>query len=545
MLKKLEGNLLLVSAMICIPLLLLQGIWLAPPSPPHTLLLVMITTIAGFAVLLWFTLGVHKAERRRLEQRWMQALQHRDPAKLDSPQAQAVLRQLLVSFNTSDMDARRQISELHHQAHLDELTRLRNRHGFQRDMSVFLQQEETHSAFLILIRASKLATINDQRGALAGDTYLKELTELISQVVSHIPGHQIYRISGADFAVLLQPADDIQPHLLGQGLKLAFDQYQQQHGLAGTAYSGLTPLSSGQKIEAILARADLALARAQTGITNGWAIQQYDSSLDLHGQQHWKKVLDELLEQERVSFHSQPIQVLNQDIVPYQEIYARFNSGEGTVLPMDTLFAMAQRLDMVMRLEQMLIRHLMRQHRAFGSHHGRWGLRLSGSALQNSTFLIWLDQQLSKDPDTAAHLVFELNEEQLERNPTAAKRLFDQLRRQGSRSAICNFGKGIDSFALLRELKPDYVKLDSALITALEQDPANQQFVQMVVDVSHRMGCLVIAEGVEEPDQKQLLQGMYVDGLQGYLIARPQELRPDIPLQGPFTGGASTSAGSI
>nr|WP_277994504.1 hypothetical protein [Aeromonas encheleia] len=58
------------------------------------------------------------------------------------------------------------------------------------------------------------------------------------------------------------------------------------------------------------------------------------------------------------------------------------------------------------------------------------------------------------------------------------------------------------------------------------------------------MGCLVIAEGVEQLAQKQLLQGMYVDGLQGYLIAKPQELRPDIGQLGLFTEDASTSARS-
>ena len=306
----------------------------------------------------------------------------------------------------------------------------------------------------------------------------------------------------------------------------------------------MTRLSSEQKIEAILARADLALARAQTEAVNGWAIQQNDDVVELQGQRHWTQVLTDLMEQEHVSFTCQPIMPLHPGMLAYHDIYARFSSVDGTVLPSDTLLAMAQRLDMVMRLEQMVILNIMRQYRAFGSHNGRWGIGLSGNLLQNSSFLIWLDHQLQKDPDTSANLVFELDEEQLERNLTGARRLFELLRRHGSRSAICNFGKGIGSFSLFRELKPDYIKLDPALITELEQDLTNQQFVRMIVDVSHRMGCLVIAEGVEQLAQKQLLQGMYVDGLQGYLIAKPQELRPDIGQLGLFTEDASTSARS-
>ena len=544
MLDKLKGNLWLISAMVCIPLLLLQGLWLAQTAPLLTLLLVMVTTITGFALLLLLIQYVHKAEQARQEQRWLQALQQQNPTWLESPQAQAALRQLLTSFSEAKFDAHRQISELHHQATQDEMTHLLNRHAFRRDLTELLQQEDTQTAILVLIRATELGKLNAQRGFQSGDAYIKDIANLITHTVNRFPAHQVYRISGADFAVLVPPVANIPPHLLGRDLKLAFDQYQQQHGLESAAYSGMTRLSSEQKIEAILARADLALARAQTEAVNGWAIQQNDDVVEFQGQSHWNQVLTALLEQGHVDFTCQPIMPLHSGMLTYHDIYARFSSVDGAVLPTETLLAMAHRLDMVMRLEQMVILNIMRQYRAFGSHNGRWGFSLSGSLLQNSTFLIWLDHQLQKDPNTSANLVFELDEEQLERNLSGAKRLFELLRRHGSRSAICNFGKGIGSFSLFRELKPDYIKLDPALITELEQDLTNQQFVRMIVDVSHRMGCLVIAEGVEQLGQKQLLQGMYVDGLQGYLIARPHELRPDISQLGLFTEDASTSTGS-
>ncbi|MCX7131892.1 GGDEF domain-containing protein [Aeromonas sp.] len=545
MLNKLGSNLLLIAAVTCAPLLLLQGIWLTAQATPFTLILIVGTTLLGFGLLLMLAYRARNAEREQQEQVWLKALRLRDPACLESPAAQEALQQLLTRFNEAELDAHRQISELHNQATQDELTQLQNRHAFRRDMTELLQRDQdTQTATLVLIRATELGKLNAQRGFQSGDAYIKDIANLITRVVSRFPGHQVYRISGADFAVLVQPVANIPPPLLGRDLKIAFDHYQQQHELESAAYSGLTRLSSGQKIEAILARADLALARAQTETVNGWAIQQDDDMVELQGQRHWKLVLDDLLEQERISFTYQPIQPMHRSMLAYNEIYTRFSGADGTVLPTDTLFAMAQRLDMVMRLEQMLVIHVMRQYRAFGSNQSRWGINLSSNLLQNSTFLIWLDRQLLKDPNTSANLVFELDEEHLERNMTGAKRVFELLRRNGSRSAICNFGKGIGSFNLFRELKPDYIKLDPALITGLEQDLTNQQFVRMIVDVSHRMGCQVIAEGVEQLGQKQLLQGMYVDGLQGYLIAKPQQLRPDISQLGLFTENASTSAGS-
>ncbi|WP_330544311.1 GGDEF domain-containing protein [Aeromonas hydrophila] len=545
MLNKLGSNQLLVIALLCAPLLLLQGLWLAFTSTLLTLLIILATSLLGFGLLSMLTLRLQQAQRSHQEQVWCRALQLRDPTCLTTPEAQAALQQLLAHFNEAERDAHRQISELHNQATQDELTQLQNRHAFRRDMTELLQRDQdTQTATLVLIRATELGKLNAQRGFQSGDAYIKDIANIITRVVSRFPGHQVYRISGADFAVLVQPVANIPPPLLGRDLKIAFDHYQQQHELESAAYSGLTRLSSGQKIEAILARADLALARAQTETVNGWAIQQDDSVVELQGQHHWKLVLTELLEQERISFTYQPIQPMHRSMLAYNEIYTRFSSADGTVLPTDTLFAMAQRLDMVMRLEQMLVTHVMRQYRAFGSNQSRWGINLSSNLLQNSAFLIWLDRQLLNDPNTSANLVFELDEEHLERNLTGAKRVFELLRRNGSRSAICNFGKGIGSFNLFRELKPDYIKLDPALITGLEQDLTNQQFVRMIVDVSHRMGCQVIAEGVEQLGQKQLLQGMYVDGLQGYLIAKPQQLRPDISQLGLFTEDASTSAES-
>ncbi|MFM4857150.1 EAL domain-containing protein [Aeromonas hydrophila] len=545
MLNKLGSNQLLVIALLCAPLLLLQGLWLAFTSTLLTLFIILATSLLGFGLLSMLTLRLQQAEHSHQEQVWCRALQLRDPTCLTTPEAQAALQQLLAHFNEAERDAHRQISELHNQATQDELTQLQNRHAFRRDMTELLQRDQdTQTATLVLIRATELGKLNAQRGFQSGDAYIKDIANIITRVVSRFPGHQVYRISGADFAVLVQPVANIPPPLLGRDLKIAFDHYQQQHELESAAYSGLTRLSSGQKIEAILARADLALARAQTETVNGWAIQQDDSVVELQGQHHWKLVLTELLEQERISFTYQPIQPMHRSMLAYNEIYTRFSSADGTVLPTDTLFAMAQRLDMVMRLEQMLVTHVMRQYRAFGSNQSRWGINLSSNLLQNSAFLIWLDRQLLNDPNTSANLVFELDEEHLERNLTGAKRVFELLRRNGSRSAICNFGKGIGSFNLFRELKPDYIKLDPALITGLEQDLTNQQFVRMIVDVSHRMGCQVIAEGVEQLGQKQLLQGMYVDGLQGYLIAKPQQLRPDISQLGLFTEDASTSTES-
>ena len=154
------------------------------------------TTLTGFALQLFLTHSVRRGEKARQEQRWLLALQQRDPAMLDSVQAQTALRQLLASFNEAEIDAHRQITELHNQATRDEMTGLGNRHAFRRDLTELLQQENTQTAILVLIRATELGTLNAQRGFQSGDAYIRDIAALISHTVSRFPGHRVYRISG-------------------------------------------------------------------------------------------------------------------------------------------------------------------------------------------------------------------------------------------------------------------------------------------------------------------------------------------------------------
>ncbi|MGY3864310.1 EAL domain-containing protein [Aeromonas bivalvium] len=471
----------------------------------------------------------HKAEENR-RAALIEALEQGSAAQLAPSPEQQALQQLLERQHQELAQLHHRLDELTRSSQQDPLTQLANRQCFRRDITHLLQEESgTRTAILVLIRATALESVNRQRGFLSGDHYLKEVTTLIQRAALRWPAHHLYRISGSDFAVLIHDIHNLPLPLIGRDLKLTFDLHQQSQPLASVACSGITTVCSQQPIEAILSRADLALARAQTGELNGWSIQLEDEHEHGVGEQQWRQVIERILEQERITLSYQPIARLHGNLLAYYSVYPGFYGEDESMLAADSLFAMAQRLDLLMRLTQLVIRHLIREHKTLGAEQSRWGIALSPHLLHNSAFLIWLEYQLVTDPDTAAHLVFELDEESLSRQRAGARRLFELLRRCGSRSAICNFGQGIRSFSLFQEIKPDYLKLDPALLLDLEQDGTNQQFVRMIVEMAHRMGSQVIAEGVEQSSQKALLESLYVDGLQGHLIAHPSAT-PTMPV---------------
>ncbi|MCE2596813.1 EAL domain-containing protein [Motilimonas cestriensis] len=428
-------------------------------------------------------------------------------------------------FHQVMQEQQQKIQLLAKQVNMDNLTGLNNRHAFRKELTQILSSEgDSNAAILALVRASELHNINQQRGYQQGDIYLSDIGRMLVQLIKRFPECQCYRISGSDFALLAPNMTISAAQKLAKTLKHQFDEYQALHNLESVAYTGLSAISSGQLPEQVLARADIALAKSQTEGVNAWAFEQSDSNETNLGQLHWKKVIEEIIETRAVMLLHQPIQAIHRNMKGYQEIFTRFVGQNNAMIPTETVFAMAQRMDLIVKLEQVILETMVSQCRHKTDGSARWGVNISATSLQNSAFIVWLERLLLREPNIAASMIFEFDEEVLDRNLVASKRVFDMLKRTGSRSAISKFGKGIGSFRLFKELKPDFVKVDAGLISNIERDSANQQFLRMIVDVAHRMGCQVIAEGVEHLEQKQLLENMYVDGLQGFLISRPTPL---------------------
>lgn len=468
---------------------------------------------------------LHRHVRQRLEQGMIQEIESQQKEHTLFPGVTQAMERRFKEMHLLVEEAERRVLELELRVNQDPLTGLLNRVCFRQDLLELLHQEsQSDMNLLAIVRATELASINQQRGYVAGDQYLQDIAELLQKAGKRFPGMRVYRLAGSDFAMVLKHAAAPYAQQLGKELKQQADAYQLQHNIETVAYSGMTLFRSGQQPEHVLGRGDLALAKAQTSIINGWFVQESDAEDYLQGESHWKQVITDVIERRAITLVQQPIQSMNISIRSYTEIFARFYGANSQVMPTETLLAMAQRHDLLIRLEQQIIELIMQHYVTHAPANERWGINLSANALMNTAFLIWLERQLLRDANVAMNLVFEIDEDLLDCNLAASNRLFEMLRRVGSRSSISKFGKGLGSFRLYRELKPDYIKLDPSLISVLERDSAGQQFIRMIVEVSHRLGCVVIAEGVEHLAQKQLLETMYVDAVQGYLIARPAPL---------------------
>lgn len=416
----------------------------------------------------------------------------------------------------------------------DSLTGISNRKKFRFDLSANLNDTENVSTSLLaIIRATELNSINQTRGFARGDQYLQDVAKLVSEVLKKFTATltvgskkkpELYRLSGSDFAIIVPNSTMAMANQLIKDLHHSFDQYMAEHELESTAYTGITFIKPGQTEEQVLSRADRALSEAQTSAVNSGTIKSETDDDFLKGESQWAGIIQNIIDNRSITLQQQPILSLSFNARCYNEIFTRFVNEEGQNYPTETVIAMAQRHDLLTKLEQTIIESILLRYRKNNLTNQRWGINLSINALISTSFVIWLERQLLKNAEICSNIVFEISENILECNIPAAIRLFDMFRRVNVKSCICKFGNGLGSFRLYRELKPDYIKLDPTLVDTLERDHTSQIFVRTIVEVSHRMGCIVIAEGVEEYSQKQMLESMYIDAVQGYLIAKPGPL---------------------
>ena len=484
----------------------------------HFGILAAVTVIAATVIMMFISVYLQNICYSRMKH----SIKEKDFESFPVPSVGAELQNFVSETDAKIAELQNKNKDLESRVNQDPLTNLFNRTYFRSDLERMLSETDNpDSSLLAIVRATELSIINETRGYPIGDKYLRDVAGLVSATARKFTSAVAYRLAGSDFAVLIPHAKPDICEVLGKELEESFNAYQEENEIDGVAYTGITLFKPGQTGERILGRTDLALSKAQTAGSNSFFVQTKDSEDYLHGESEWSKVVQKIIDSRSIKFNQQPIRSLNISSKCYTEIFSTFIGDNGKKLPTETILAMAQRNDQLVSLEEMIIELIIDKYQEIEKNNGSWGINLSASALSSTKFVLWLETQLMKVPDVAANLVFEISEDLLECNLVASIRLFDMLRRVGSRTSISRFGKGLSSFRLYRELKPDFIKLDPSLVDDLDRDHTSQQFIRMIVEISHRLGCTVIAEGVEEFNQKRTLESMYIDAVQGYLIAKP------------------------
>jgi EAL domain-containing protein (putative c-di-GMP-specific phosphodiesterase class I) len=160
-----------------------------------------------------------------------------------------------------------------------------------------------------------------------------------------------------------------------------------------------------------------------------------------------------------------------------------------------------------------------------GGHHLRTCcINLSGSSLTDEHLLHYIQGKLAEYEVSPRLVCFEITETATIANMNRALRLISELRARGCRFALDDFGTGLASFAYLKHLPVDFLKIDGSFVKDIVRDPVNLAIVKATNEIGHALGIKTIAEYVEDVETLHALRELGVDYGQGFGIARPRPL---------------------
>ncbi|TLP61185.1 MULTISPECIES: EAL domain-containing protein [Pseudomonas] len=434
-----------------------------------------------------------------------------------------------------DMTQERQyIANLSWQATHDALTGLANRREFEyrleQALNILSRQGGRHSLMFLDLDQFKL--VNDTCGHAAGDELLRHICAVLQSGLRECD--TLARLGGDEFGVLLENCPPEQSERIAEQLRQAVQSLHfvwKGRPFVTTVSVGLVHISQASyTLEASLRAADMACYMAKEKGRN--RVQLYhadDSELSMRfGEMAWIQRLHVALEENRFCLYAQEIAPLRpHEGAGHIEILLRLHDESGrTILP-DSFIPAAERYGLMTALDRWVVRSVFQVIRQC-LDEGREGplamcaINLSGTSIGDDNFLEYLHRLFAEFDIPPRLICFEITETSAIANLGSAIRFINELKGLGCKFSLDDFCAGMSSFAYLKHLPVDFLKIDGSFVKDMLDDPINRAMVEVINHIGHVMGKRTIAEFVETPLIEQALQEIGVDYAQGYLIERPQ-----------------------
>ena len=239
----------------------------------------------------------------------------------------------------------------------------------------------------------------------------------------------------------------------------------------------------------------------------------------------WARVIKEAIEKDRFVFALQPILDVNSREVVTREILLRMLGEESGELIMPGVFiSAAERFGLVQEIDRWVIRRGLRylSERTAQGHHDHLSINLSGQTVNDPKILDLITDTLQESGVDPTQITFEITETVAIADLSVASTLLEHLRVMGCKTALDDFGVGYCSFAYLKDLPVDYVKIDGSFVREIASDAVQWAMVKSMNEIAHAMDKRTVAEFVDNDKVLRILQEIGVDFVQGYLTGRPE-----------------------
>jgi diguanylate cyclase (GGDEF)-like protein len=447
-----------------------------------------------------------------------------------------------VSLDGAREELRRSRSHLEHLATHDPLTDLPNRRALEAALNQLVngcRRNEQHGA-VVLIDLDGFKYVNDSRGHAAGDAVLVYVADVLRAAVR--PADVLGRLGGDEFAVLLADtgaaeAEQVVQRLL-DALRDAVILLEGGRAVRTTASIGLAVFGPETALsgEQLLVDADVAMYDAKEAGRDRHALSSGSDphQIELRERHTWLERIRDALEHDGFVLLGQPIVALGSGEVVRHELLLRMVAEDGSLIPPGAFLALAERAGVIGGIDRWVLRRafsMLREAQAEG-RHPQYSVNLSGPSVGDPEVLALIEGELATLACSSGALVLEVTETAAVVDLGRAREFAERLHELGVTLALDDFGSGYGSFAYLKQLPFDVLKIDGQFVRTLTTSAEDQAVVTALVTIAQALGKTTVAEFVEDTATLDLLRELGVDEAQGYLLGRPRSLVSEAGLKG-------------
>ncbi|HSG52527.1 MAG TPA: EAL domain-containing protein [Rheinheimera sp.] len=420
-------------------------------------------------------------------------------------------------------DRKQREAELHRLASSDTLTGLPNRALFMQRLADLVARRTEHA--LLVFDLDNFKKINDSLGHELGDTLLYKLALRLSNYATY--QHKLYRLGGDEFALLLDQTNDLhQITTLAKELLGLINQpiVVNQHELVITSSIGIVLFpDDGGDPQALLRNADTAMYHAKSQGANRYLFFNDAMNKQAVKRLQLENLIRHGLKEDYFAVYYQPKMDLVSGQLVGMEALVRFITPKGGVVSPASFIPIAEETGQIIEIGEVVLRKsciAVKRWIDQGLFQGRVAVNLSSRQFSLPFLCELIDDTLQQTELPSYHLELEITEGTVMQSPPQAIETMKKLRARGIHLAMDDFGTGYSSLAYLKQFPLNTLKIDKAFIDDMNT-ARGRNMVDTIMTIAHNLSLNVVAEGVEEAEQLELLRKLRCDVIQGYYYSKP------------------------
>lgn len=429
-------------------------------------------------------------------------------------------------FNQMGRSLKKQHVKLKKISETDGLTGVLNRKTFELIVNKHVagERREGEEFSFFFLDVDNFKTINDTYGHFVGDEILEALSRRLTLIIRETD--YLARMGGDEFAILLTPIKTLEESgVVAERIMQLCESKFEIDGVKHTINLSIgisTYPSDGKDFATLQKNADLALYKAKQSGRNQYQFFTKNIAAAFEKRKLIVDLLDEPFGENFTLFFQPVFSILEgKPSICGAEVLLRVKRNTGANI--EEVISIAEETNNIVHLGNEIIDRVFANTKIVGSNKVplKFAINLSVKQIQDPDFISQLKYIMETHKVATQYITFELTETVLMEDHFELTSILQELRQMGYNLALDDYGKGYSSLARLRDLPINIIKLDMSFINKLVEEPETQIIVRSTVELSNELGLNVVAEGVENEEQLQLLKEYKCHMVQGYLLGKP------------------------